>query len=81
MIVLTSQDIKLAQENNQSASPTTTESFLSYQELSFLKVASFALNQFSEAVAKSREFLDLDTPVCAIVVTETDRITVWREFT
>lgn len=80
MIILTSQDIQYCNNNEKFLCQNSKSNhYVSYQKLSFQIVASFASHQLSEAIAKSREFLDLDLPVCAIVVKEAERITVWRE--
>ncbi|MGF1486765.1 MAG: hypothetical protein ACFBSE_06580 [Prochloraceae cyanobacterium] len=76
---MTSKQVQYRDLDNQRPSQEQEYSSLYYRGFLFIRVASFTHNQFQRAVDKSRQFLDQNEPVAAIVLKEIDRITVWAE--
>lgn len=79
MLVLKSNDVQYCHKNESLERNNTEITSLCYQKICFKKVSKFTSKQLEEAIEICRQFLDLERPICALIVTETDSITVWRE--
>lgn len=79
MIVLNDLNLQYCQLTSKSASSEKIYPGLYYQGLLFVRVEYFANNQFKQAVAKCRQFLDREQSIVSIIVKETNRITLWSE--
>jgi len=79
MLVLTSSNVQYCQLSDNIVSLENIYPGISYQGLLFVRVSCFSLNQLRQAIAKSRQFLDLNLPIASIVVKEEKQITVWSQ--
>ncbi|MGF1489790.1 MAG: hypothetical protein ACFBSE_22110 [Prochloraceae cyanobacterium] len=77
MLILTPQEIEYCQLSESRSDRKRLFSAIKYQGILFVKIASFTINQLTEAIAICKEFLEEGEAVPTIIVSEADRITLW----
>lgn len=75
--MLTPQEIEYCQLSESNCELKRLFFGIKYQGILFVRIASFTLNQFNEAIAICREFLEEQEAVPSIIVSEENQITLW----
>ncbi len=80
MLILSSKDVKYCFVSSQKKSQQTSPlAGVAYRGHLFAKVKSYQHNQLDKAIARCREFLDLEIPVLCLIVKESTGFSLWYQ--